>query len=105
MLRIACRTAVLCFVVASPLLGQSVCHAENDGNNYNDLVSMGGPNLILGVQFTVPSSFSVTRMEVFTGEGAGTNGLSIWSHNAGMNTPLAQLSGTASWNMSAVSVE
>jgi Domain of unknown function (DUF4082) len=100
MLRIACCTAALSLLVSSPLLAQTVCYAENDGNNYNDLVSMGGPNLILGVQFTVPSNLTVTRMEIFTGEGSGTNGLAIWSHNPATNTPLAQLSGTASWSMS-----
>jgi hypothetical protein len=99
MLRTALFSAVLALGVSSPLLAQTICHAENDGNAYNDLVSMGGPNLILGIQFTAPSSFSVTRMEIFTGEGGGPNALSIWSHNAGTNTPLAQLSGSASWNM------
>src|SRR6185295_5738175 len=68
MLRIACCTAALSLVVSSPLLGQSICHAEYDGNNYNNNISMGGPNLILAVQFTAPSSFSVSRMEIFTGE-------------------------------------
>jgi hypothetical protein len=100
MFRIAPCVAAFALALGSPLLAQSVCHAEYDGNNYNDLVSMGGPNLLLGIQFTAPSSFSVTRAEIFTGEGSGTNSVSIWSHNAGLNLPQSQLSVTATWTMS-----
>ncbi len=74
------------------------CHAENDTANFNDAVSMGGPNLLLAVQFTAPSNLAVQALEVFTGEGVGANTVGIWSHNAGLNQPLADL-GTGSFAM------
>jgi hypothetical protein len=83
---------------AAPALAQAPCHAEYDGNNFSDNVSMGGPGLLLAILFVAPSDISVTRMEVFTGEGAGTNTLGIWSDAPSHNEPLASL-GFGSWNM------
>ncbi|HUR26777.1 MAG TPA: hypothetical protein VM509_01210 [Planctomycetota bacterium] len=78
---------------------QTPCHAEYDGNVFSDNVSMGGPNLIIGIKFVAPSAFSATSIEVFTGEGGGQNSVQIWSHDAALNQPLAQLS-SGSWSMS-----
>ncbi len=91
----------LAALLSSTASAQTICHAENDGPNFMDNVSMGGPGLLLGVQFTSPISFDVTRMEIFTGEGSGANTLSIWSHDSGNNQPGAQLGGQGSWAMSA----
>ncbi len=79
--------------------GAQICHAENDTPNFSDGTSMGGPNLMLAVKFTPSAPIACTRIEVFTGEGSGTNSVPLWSHDAGPNEPLASL-GSASWNMS-----
>lgn len=97
------RLALACSIALSLLgahAGAQPCHAENDTPNFNDAVSMGGPNLLLAIRFTAPANLAVQAMEVFTGEGSGTNTIGIWSHNASANRPLASLS-TGSWNMSA----
>jgi len=99
MLRSLSLSATLLALLTSPLFAQSPCHVENDGNNYNDLVSMGGPNLLLAVQFSTPNCFTATSAEVFTGEGFGTNTLAIWTHDISLNQPGTQLS-IGSWSMS-----
>jgi hypothetical protein len=78
---------------------QTPCHAEYDGPNFSDNVSMGGPNLIVAIQFVAPSSFTANSIEVFTGEATGTNTVQLWSHDAGGNKP-ASLLGSGSWGMS-----
>jgi len=77
---------------------QTLCHAENDGPNFADNVSMGGPNLLLGIRFVSPVDMSVTAMEVFTGEQTGQNTLGIWSHDVPNNEPDVSL-GSGAWNM------
>lgn len=77
---------------AAPLQAQAPCHAENDTPTFNNGTSMGGPNLLLAVQFSPTSSFNAKRIEVFTGEQTGTNTVAIWSHDAGGNKPSAILS-------------
>lgn len=74
------------------------CYAENDTNNYFGAL-LGGPNLLLAIRFTPPTHLNVNAIEVFTGMASGTNTVGIWSHNAGLDQPLANL-GTASWAMS-----
>lgn len=96
--RITFVSAIL--LACSAALPAQYCHSENGGPNFNNGVSMGGP-LLLGIKFTAPSALTVAAIEVFTGEGSGTNTLAIWSHNAGLNQPLANLGGSGSWAMSA----
>jgi hypothetical protein len=83
----------------TPLAAQVPCHAENDGNNFNNAASMGGPNLLIAIRFDAPAALSVTSIEVFTGEGNGQNSLAIWSHDPGGNLPSGSL-GLGTWNMS-----
>ncbi|HTF91144.1 MAG TPA: hypothetical protein VK843_22200 [Planctomycetota bacterium] len=66
------------------------CHAEYDDNVYNDGIQMTG--YVMGFQFVAPASFNATAIQVFTGEAAGASAVQIWSHNAGLNKPLATLS-------------
>jgi hypothetical protein len=89
--------ALTCF--AAPAVAQTPCYAENDGNNFSDNVSLGGPNLTVGIKFVAPANFAVTRIEVFTGEATGINTIGIYSHDAGLNQPLAWL-GNNTWSMS-----
>lgn len=76
------------------------CYAENDGPGFNDAVSMGGPNLLLAIRFTVPPGLTVVGAEVFTGERTGTNTLAIWSDDPMANAPSTSLT-SGSWSMTA----
>jgi hypothetical protein len=67
-----------------------LCHAENDGPNFDDFASISGA--WFGVQFLAPANFSVTRIEIFTGEVSGPSALDIWSDNSAANTPNSVLS-------------
>jgi hypothetical protein len=75
---------------AAAASAQSPCHAENDGPNFNPLVSMGGP--LVGIRFDAPSAMTVDRIEVFTGLVSSSHKLGIWSHDAAANEPDLDLS-------------
>ncbi len=93
------RFALVVALVAPALVSQAVIsHANNDNLVYSNGSSMGGPNLLLAVKTTIPTSFVASRVEWFTGERAGPNTVSIWSHDAVGNQPLAQLASGA-WQM------
>jgi hypothetical protein len=93
------RTLLAATLAISPLLAQAtVAHANFDTLVYDDGQSMGGPNLWLGLKTTLPTAFVATRIEVFTGERAGTNTIALWSHDAVNNRPLAPL-GSGAWQM------
>lgn len=69
-----------------------------DGNNYAnddhlDPVSLGGP--MVGIEWTSAVSNVISRIEVYTGEHVGPNGLNIWSTNG--TQPLAPLGTGASF--------
>lgn len=86
-------------LLLAPTLAQAqVAHADFDNFTFDNGVSMGGPGLWLGIKTTVPASFVATRVEVWTGEQTGLNTLSLWSHDAVNNQPLAPL-GSGSWQM------
>lgn len=87
--------------VSAQVSPSSVCQADFDGPLYNPLVSMGGPNLLLGIRTQATSTYAATRIEVFTGNQRGVNSIAIWSHDAANNQPLAPL-GTGTWEMSRV---
>ena len=89
---------IVAVVCVAPVVAQS-CYAENDGPGFNNAVSMGGPNPLLAVKFTAPSTLTVNGIEVFTGESTGANTVSLWSNDAGNNQPMASL-GTGTWAMS-----
>lgn len=95
-MRRAFLAGLLAVAFASPEAVAQPCYAENDTPNFNDLVSMGGPNLLLAIRFTPNVSVAIDGAQVFTGEVAGTQTLGIWSHDAAQNQPSANL-GTGSW--------
>jgi len=77
--------------------GVAPCIAVNDGSSYDTSISMGGP--AVGLKFTSPpSGATVSRCEVFTGEGTGGNTLGIWSHDSIANEPETDL-GTGTWTL------
>lgn len=92
---------LLTTLCAAPLTAQltTLEQADFDGPTYDPAVSMGGPNLLLGIKLQAASTYTASRIEVFTGKGRGSNTLAIWSHDPNSNQPLAQL-GVGSWEMS-----
>jgi hypothetical protein len=78
--------------------GPTPCYAEFNSPVFLDNVSMGGPNLLVGIKMQVPTAVPATRIEVFTGERSGMNTIAVWSHDAAGDRPLASLGG-GSWNM------
>jgi hypothetical protein len=74
----------------------ALCGGENTGDTFEDGYSTGGPDLLIGAEFTPTEDLSIGRVEVFTGEGAGTNTVSIWTDSDGFaETEL----GAGSWSM------
>jgi hypothetical protein len=76
------------------------CFAASDNLIFDDGISTGGPNLLIGIKETsgnVP--LTVFAIEVFTGERPGPNTLGIWSHDAAGDRPLQDL-GTGSFSAS-----
>ena len=82
---------VVACLLASIARAQAPCHAENDGPNFADGVSVSGA--YIGIQFVAPAHFSATELEVFTGETNTTMGLQLRAHDANANRPAAILSG------------
>ncbi|MFN7145875.1 MAG: putative metal-binding motif-containing protein, partial [Myxococcota bacterium] len=72
------------------------CDGANTGDTYSDGTSMGGPDLLLGMAYTPDASVDVGRVEVFTGEGTGTNRVSVWTDVGG--APDTEIAG-GSWDM------
>jgi hypothetical protein len=89
---------VTLLVAAGASPAQVHIFGRNEGGNFQDNRSMGGPNLLLGMQFTALSSEIISRLEIFTGERTGTNSLALWTHNAGMNQP-GTLIASGTWPM------
>lgn len=98
------RLPIILSALALPLAAQSPCsilQADFNTPTFASAVSMGGPNLLVAIQLTASTTYVATRLEVFTGNGTGTNTLAIWSHDAVNNQPLAML-GQGSWQMSRI---
>ena len=89
--------ALICFAASAS--AQTPCHAEYGDNVFDDNVSMGGPNLLLGIRFVALQNMTVRSAQVFTGEGAGLNTIAIYSSNGSLTEPLTPL-GSGTWNMS-----
>jgi len=77
---------------------QKLLFGANDNQDFNNNVSMGGPNLLLGIKFTATASLPVIAAEVFTGEQSGRNSLAIWDHAAATNWPGKELA-KGTWTM------
>jgi hypothetical protein len=98
------RILALVFLAGPPVLAQqasAICQSDFDTPVFDPAVSMGGPNLLLAIQLTAAATFPVSRLEVFTGRATGSNTLSIWSHDAVTNQPLAPIA-QGSWQMSRI---
>jgi hypothetical protein len=89
------RCAAVALLLTSTALAQAPCYAENDGPNFDDFTSMGGP--WVAIKFVAPSGFIANRLEVFTGELTGMNTCAIYSHDATGDQPASQLTSVV-WN-------
>jgi hypothetical protein len=77
--------------------GAGPCEGNNYANdNFVDATSMGGP--LVAIQWVPASGVSVSRIEMFTGEVAGSNQVGLWSDNAG--APFAPLAYSAAFTTS-----
>lgn len=77
-----------------------VCEGANFSTNaFNDPTLMGGP--IVAIAWTPTASVTVSRLEVFTGEGSANIALAIWSDDGGNpSKPLAPLGDTGYFPLS-----
>lgn len=75
---------------SSSASGTEICHAENDGGGFGQ-IKMMVPELTAAVRFKASKSFTCVAIQVFTGKAGGTNKVSLFSHNAGLDQPLANL--------------
>ncbi len=89
-------------LVAPSLPGQSLCHAVNDDDRYDTSIALGFPVAQAAFKGVAAANMSVVAAEVFTGESSGTMRLTLWSHDAVNNRPLAPLGTAGSWTMTRV---
>ena len=73
------------------ICGKRPCEGNNYANaNHLDPVLMGGP--MVGIRWVPTASVTVQRVEVYTGELAAPNAISIWSTDGGLPPkPLAPI--------------
>lgn len=87
-------------LTASPLAAQQQCQRINDDGTLVTNISMGGPNLSLGMRLVAPGTFTLSAAQVHTGLVAGPASFAVWSHDAANNRPLANLSGNGNYQQS-----
>lgn len=92
-------TLIVAALFSGVCSAQIPCHAEFDGNNFKDNVSMGGPNYTDCIKTSTSKALVVLAVQVFTGERTGTSVVGIWSHDAQKDEPMAELA-RGSWSMS-----
>lgn len=100
-MRLVSLSRLLPLILVAPLAAQltTLEQAEFDGPAYNSAVSTGGPNLLIAYHLQAVSTYTCSRLEVFTGNQRGSNSLAIWTHDTVNNRPGVQL-GVGSWEMS-----
>ncbi|TVQ89234.1 MAG: hypothetical protein EA397_15790 [Deltaproteobacteria bacterium] len=86
------------YATATIRSGLFPCDGRNMGDDYRDMVSMGGPDHRYGMRHVASADMSIGRIEVFTGERSGTNAVSMYSHDALDNAPDVEL-GRGTWPM------
>jgi hypothetical protein len=87
----ACARFSFPLILAVGIAAQQPCHAEFDGNVFQDNVSMGGPNFTNCLKTKAPAALIVFAIEVFTGEATGKSTVGLWSHDAAKDEPKAEL--------------
>jgi len=96
------RHCLAFFALLAPLAAQSVIEQSAfDTPNYLAGTSTGGPNLMIAIKATAPFAYAANRIEIFTGNAHGQNGVAIWNHDAANNRPQTQLA-IGTWGMSSI---
>lgn len=106
-----CMQAVAIRTASRTVTSEVVCRGMSlgapallDGSNttpdFDDRVSMGGPDLSFAMRYEPTSRVTARYVEVFTGGGRGTNGLGIYRHDPVHDQPGA-LEARTRWSMSA----
>lgn len=96
------RTILLSLLLAVPCTAQKECETLNDDGTLVTNVTMGGPNLLLGMRLVAQASNVISAAQVHTGLVAGPGTFAIWSHDAANDRPLANLSGDGSYTQTNV---
>lgn len=68
------------------------CDGRNMGDDFRPSTTMGGPDLLFGMQYVPPSDLAIGRVEVFTGRLSGPNVVSMYAHDSALNQPDERLS-------------
>jgi hypothetical protein len=95
------RSIVIVASIAASARAQTPCYAAYDGPVFDDAGLVGGP--WLAFQFVMPTSFTATGIEVFTGEAVGTNTVGLWTDDAVNNEPGSALA-SGSWSVDPANV-
>jgi hypothetical protein len=95
---LAIRSIALALLAAS-LRAQSPCYAAYDGPVFDDASLVGGP--WLAFEFVMPTSFTATGIELFTGEATGSNTVGLWTNDSANSEPGVEL-GNGSWSVNPV---
>ncbi|MEO6594826.1 MAG: hypothetical protein ABIP94_08750 [Planctomycetota bacterium] len=90
---------LLLLAFAIPASAQRLVLATNDNDTFNPGSAIGWPSSTVAMRFLPSANMTATAAEIFTGNGAGTNRLAIWSHDAVNDRPLVPLAPAASWSM------
>jgi len=96
------RALVALSFLAAAAPAQKQCQSVNDDGTFKDSSALGFPVSFAAFLGTAKAKQTVTFVEVFTGESSGTMSVSLWSHDATNNRPLAPLAGAGSWTMNRV---
>lgn len=76
---------------------QKVCLTSHDDGKLVNNVTMGGPNLLLGMRYVAPKTVPIIAIDVITGLRPGLNAISIWSHDAAGDKPNQIIGGRGTW--------
>jgi hypothetical protein len=95
----AVRSLFLAALLAASIRAQIPCYAAYDGPAFDDVALVGGP--WLAFQFVMPSSFTATGIEVFTGEAIGNNTVGLWTNDTVNSQPGSAL-GSGSWSVNPI---
>lgn len=89
------RMVCVSFLLGAIAHGQcsKACFAMYDDAKYDNRISTGGPNLLIGIKVRVTAPVAAQRLEVLTGKRSGSGSLAIWSHDAAGNKPGTKLAG------------
>ncbi len=100
--KLAMRTILVSLLLVASAVAQRECVTTHDDGTLVTNVTMGGPNLLLGMRLVASANNIISAAQVHTGLVAGPGSFAIWSHDAANDRPLANLSGTGTYTQTSV---